>query len=729
MIITSLAWMAATLAVIASATALAKRLDPGSGSFAVVHVIVIAWTWVVAVAATLSVGHRLTGAALIAGVLAVALATAIGCASWNRRWPAASPGDGVEPRTRWPAFLWGALICLWAGHVASGGLLRFTTDWDSLMYHIPLIDYWLQASSLYAPASGQWSNPGGNELLGLWAVAPFPNDSLVMLGNIPATLLLTFGALELGRLLGLAPVVRHSAALAVVSNYVVMKQLVDAENDVAVAGLFVACLCYGLRAARGDRASGFLLGPAALGLLCGVKYYALGLATVAWSSATLMVWSRRGARAGARSALIWVVGAGLVGGFWYARNAIVTGSPFFPMVAGRGPSPLAMDYPSPWQTTFLGNGKPEVWDLAIEAVWKMTGPCQLVAVYAFPAVVTWLSLAGFGLVRGVRLENTDRLMVALAMAGSAAVLWITPMALEDVPGTLNHLRWSYTPIRYGLGALSLATIGLALTIQDVCGSVLRPSDGEVEAGRGPGPRGWRPSILGAALGGSALFQTAGLGKGLKVDWITSLQIAVVLGVASLAASHLWTSGGHARRTIAFAMGLIAMILAAWVIRDLSGKWDVQFTDFYDRNYNTRAIGQLTSLRPKPSLVAYYDYRCYPFFGPRREVRLCQQKPVASFEHLVVYLSRQGVSHLVVRSDDSVKGYDNYRNVKPWLDMHRTQFELVHSDETHAIYRFIQAVEAAHDQGSGRRSPPHQATRPQPETATAADRGGLRTVPQ
>jgi hypothetical protein len=513
-----------------------------------------------------------------------------------------------------------------------------------------------------------------------------------MLGNIPATLLLAFGALELGRLLGLVPIVRHSAAAAVMCNFVVMKQLVDAENDVAAAGLFVTCLCYGLRAARGARASCFLLGPAALGLLCGVKYYALGLAAIAWSFATLAVWSTRGNRAGARTAFIWGVGACLVGGFWYARNAIVAGNPFFPLVVGHGASPVGMGYPSPWQTTFMGNGRPEVWDLAFQAVWKMTGPCQLVAVYALPVVITWLCLTGSGLVRGVCPRNVDRLMVVLAMTGSASVLWITPMALEDVPGTLNHLRWSYTPIRYGLGALSLATIGLVLTIQDVCVWIFQLTDDKVAAERGPGPRGWCSSILGAALGGAALFQLVSLQVGVEVDWPLSLWIAANLGFAALALPRLMPEvGGRAQVLVATTMGCVAAGTAAWGIRCLSESWDAQFVAFYESHYQTGAIGKLNSLTPRPVRVAYYDYRCYPFFGPRRNVRLCQERPVPSFDHLQAYLAGWAVSHIVVRSDQSVEGWDNYRSVDPWLKGHPVEFEEIYSDVTHAIYRVTRPV--------------------------------------
>ena len=44
------------------------------------------------------------------------------------------------------------------------GVLRFPTDWDSLMYHIPLIDHWLQDGSLYAPGCAVWYFPGNTKV-------------------------------------------------------------------------------------------------------------------------------------------------------------------------------------------------------------------------------------------------------------------------------------------------------------------------------------------------------------------------------------------------------------------------------------------------------------------------------------------------------------------------------------------------------------------------------------
>src|SRR5262249_43937211 len=152
---------------------------------------------------------------------------------------------------------------------------------DSLAYHIPLIDQWLHAGSLYAPDCTRWSSPGNNEVLGLWMVAPFSGDFLIHLNNLPPTLLLASTAVGLGTRLGLSRPLAHLGGMAVVCNLVVLKQLVDTENDVAVAACFFAAALYVVRSAEGAGAGSAVLAAVSLGLLAGVKFYALGYAVLA----------------------------------------------------------------------------------------------------------------------------------------------------------------------------------------------------------------------------------------------------------------------------------------------------------------------------------------------------------------------------------------------------------------------------------------------------------------
>ena len=94
-------------------------------------------------------------------------------------------------RTSWLSNLaWWGVACFGAAFVLLNGLFVFPKDWDSLAYHIPLVDQWLLAQSLYAPHGSHWSHPGNYELLGLWAVAPFSGDFVIALANLPVVLLL-----------------------------------------------------------------------------------------------------------------------------------------------------------------------------------------------------------------------------------------------------------------------------------------------------------------------------------------------------------------------------------------------------------------------------------------------------------------------------------------------------------------------------------------------------------
>jgi hypothetical protein len=132
-------------------------------------------------------------------------------------------------------------------HLIVNGLLTFPNSWDALMYHIPFIDHWLQARSLYTPCCPLWSHPGNNEAFTIWIVSPFSGDFLITLGNVPSLLILVYGTLELVRALGLQPLMSHLITLAVVFNTVTMRQLVDVGNDVAVAAFFLAAVSYGVR--------------------------------------------------------------------------------------------------------------------------------------------------------------------------------------------------------------------------------------------------------------------------------------------------------------------------------------------------------------------------------------------------------------------------------------------------------------------------------------------------
>ena len=258
-------WASVSMVLGSSIWRLSQRLAPDDTLAArALHTTVLSWAVIVGVATVLGIGGVLIPALLLLCVAATALLI------WRLNRP---PTIAIRADAS-GLVLWGALIAFGSGYIVTKGLLDFPRDWDSIMYHIPLVDQWLQTQSLYAPKEAYWYYPGNNELVGLWLVAPFSGDFLIGLTNLPAVSVLILGGMELGTSLGLKRTLGLVIGVTLCANYIVFRQLTTQENDVAVAGLFLTGLYYALRFAHSGHPFYLLLGGVAAGLLAGVKYYA-----------------------------------------------------------------------------------------------------------------------------------------------------------------------------------------------------------------------------------------------------------------------------------------------------------------------------------------------------------------------------------------------------------------------------------------------------------------------
>ncbi len=637
-------WLGANALLAAAAWKWVRALfprDPFVETLA--HVLVLCWGSLLVVAFALSLVGALTGPLLLGAVQALALLALL----WRR--PVPLPGsEPAPPGPAEKAWLcgWGALLALGLGHVVTGGLLTFPHDWDSLAYHIPLIDQWLQARSLYAPDGARWSSPGNNEVLGLWMVGAFSGDFLIYLNNLPATLLLAAAAVGLGTRLGLSRGLAHLGALAVVCNFVVLNQLVNAENDVAVAACFFAAAFYALRATEGEGGANTVLAAVSVGLLAGIKYYAFGYAALAGLCWVLLTLAARGRRAALAVVVAGAAGALVFGGYWYARNFVATGSPLYPREFFKHPDTLTLIYPDVAHTSFLGNNRPELLGLYVESVWKMTGPCQLAGVVLAPLALVWLAASGLWLAfrAGRPREGRARLALGLWLAGSGLLLAITPFAVEDDPGTLNQMLWHYCPVRYGMCSLSTATLAALLLLQDGFSGTrrwCRPHPGaEVRA--------WHRLIRALLLlppllfAGAALFQVAWAARRVEIHAADSLLIAgnvVFAAAAVLLVGALWP---RVRPWLGAGLGAAALVAGAWACGALAERWHRGFAAHYDRMLGGGVFRTLAEERPGAGKMCALYHRCYPFFGSRRQYRVCQPVYVYSAEWLAEYFRQQEV---------------------------------------------------------------------------------------
>src|SRR5207248_8066768 len=83
-------------------------------------------------------------------------------------------------------FVGGFLFC----HIIINGVCRLPIAWDSLVYHLPLIDQWIAAQSLYSPQGFYWSYPHNYGILCHWLVAHFSSDFMCPLASLMILVLL-----------------------------------------------------------------------------------------------------------------------------------------------------------------------------------------------------------------------------------------------------------------------------------------------------------------------------------------------------------------------------------------------------------------------------------------------------------------------------------------------------------------------------------------------------------
>jgi len=614
-----------------------------------------------------------------------------------------SAGIGAGNEVCW-LVLWGAVLAFWVGRVIVGGLLELPTDWDTLMYHVPILDNFLQAHSLYSQDCAVWYDPSNNELFGLWMVAPFSGDFLIALNNLPAVILFVLATIGLGRQLGLRGNSCHLTALAALANFAVVRQLLDAGNDVPVAAFVLAALFYGLRYIRASHPPDLLFASICLGLGSGIKYYALGPAAVVGAALVLAALLLRGPRSAGRMLVIGLLGTLLGGGFWYVRNAVLTGLPLYPKGLAPANDPLLEIYPEPWRSTLLGSSRPEVLPLLEKALWQFAGPCHALAFLLLPASVLGLAATGLvGRYRGDKIEGTYRLVLCFILVGSGLALGITPFAAETLPGSLNMLQGGYSPIRFGLCLYSLSLLALAVLLQDLS-QVLRAFIGWVAAKRSwtslDGSMRRRMGRLlaiflvhlpQAAFAGAAFYQAYSIfQRRLPGNLGTACLVGANLLLASWVVRFSWLAWPGLRRGLVAALGIGCCATAGWAADTLSLHWHERFTGHYDRLLHTGTIGKLAALDPTTTRICALSYRYYPLLGSGRQFRVCQPKRVPDLADLLEYLQAHDLTIIAALNVDPFEN-GPYRDQAEWLRQNPRLFPPLHADRTLSLFRVDRSV--------------------------------------
>jgi hypothetical protein len=600
--------------------------------------------------------------------------------------------------------VWSLTVACGVAHVTTG-LFRYPTDFDSLMYHLPIIDQWHRAHSLYAPDSSYWWTPGASEAIGLWCVAPFSGDYLVGLNNLPFVALWAVATFSFARELHMPRGWAHVTTLSSLATYTTLTQLVDASNDIALAATFVTSGVFALHFLRKNSCVDLCLCSAMLGSMCGTKYTALGYCAVLMFGMCGVLGFEKGVVVAVRTAIVVVIGIIVIGGYWYIRNWIVGGSPIYPMGVKQD---IATGYPEIWATTYLGNRDPEVPALALSALWRMTGPVHTMAVLSVPLTLGVLLVQGtirwFAWRAKIRYHlsvniyprakswNT-RWFLSVVVIGSAIILLLTPFCLTDVPGSLRQLRWGYTQNRYGLCFLTSAVIAFMWLGWQMCNiqakrwGRCRVSGTRAHllliGARWLGVRRCQVVAFGA-LTGLAGWQC---GKQLSHTWynFNFLVVGVVmvdLWILSLFVWYLWTRV-TIRLLLPAALGCCSAIVVA--IGLLGARWHQGYGEHYDRFFRV-ALFDSKSKHEWSEPICVVELRPYPFFGSRRQHRVIRPRLVPSHAWLVEYLRNNDAEILVTQSAYDYSYY-LYTDVSRSVRQDTVHFTLLSESGHFAVFRF------------------------------------------
>jgi hypothetical protein len=281
---------------------------------------------------------RLTAGVALALVAGAATLAAAVCATSPKHAPPGEPDHRGSPR--WLRLL---LLCGAIAYVLL--FVRAATlpdySWDGNTYHIPPMNYWARAGYVHwvpvTPVQSELMNgyPKGAELL-TWVLTTLLHaPRFVSLANLCFLPLGVAGIASLGECLGASRRIAWACGSLLLFVPVLLWQSVTSYVDCAFGCASIAALAL-LCQVRAEQESHTVDGRSllglgcALGLVCAIKGSGILLAAVSLLGLWIATFSHNHERS-----CLGVVSAGAacaaVGGHWYLRNYLHTGSPLYPV--------------------------------------------------------------------------------------------------------------------------------------------------------------------------------------------------------------------------------------------------------------------------------------------------------------------------------------------------------------------------------------------------------------
>lgn len=610
----------------------------------------------------------------------------------------------------WVCRAWIVLVAIGLAQIVQYSILTLPFDWDTLAYHLPLVDSWIQTGSITSDRVAYWYVPGNNELLALWFAGLFSGDYWSQLNNVPIVFLLVHSTIGVLIHFGVNQWGRLASVVGMLGCTPVLRQITSVENDVAVGALLVAGALFAVSAVseESSRSRYICLVAIVVGLLAGIKYYALGYAIILTLAIVMAMFAqRRDWRSAIWVANVSFAGFSTLGAPWYVRNWILGGTPLYP----KGFSLLGMS--DPWADV-----RPELAKscLLFASNWEVTrllGWAWFVqgGLWLTVSILSLIPLAGAMIVLGGRVRRRSRqeielLCLGLIGLGSLCVYLLTPNVIETQLGSRNMLLMQYHSVRFGFAMSAIASVILGIAVQRC---IVRLRDGEhLSRVRWQQAlvRTCRVSVAGTVAVAACtslvwvLAPQYGLRRLLQIwnvkVWLhSSLEFSplnwALLTMACLFALVLTLELRIVFPKIRLEYFVATLLLAATPI--VGHRWHRLFDPHFHSLTNTRLNDKIAEHSNGRSTICVCKYRCYPTYGSTREQHVWRPLFLHSPGSFDEQLKLRRVSLVVVPTNDR-HWSSAYEHACGWLESELAErFELVGKTGELRLFKLRQQVSA------------------------------------
>lgn len=407
----------------------------------------LAWVWLTIGTQLLGTLGLLQAASLVGWSL---LGAILGLAAMKRR----AEGDDAPPfePTGWEGWVAAGLV-VWTALILGLPSLLFPVKVvsDGPIYHLYFAARWWKAGELILVASPFGESaatyfPANGDLWFSWLMTTWGGDRLAKVGQAPFLAMACLAAFGCARELGAS----RTSALVAASLFgscspLILFSFEPNVDTIFVAGYLTAAFFFLRHALGRDGLPALLLGGLAAGEALGTKSVGnLFIPPLILAACWAVARRERAARPILIGVVTILIGVATTSEFWFARNAILTGNPLYPLTVKVGGTTLLPGWYGP------GAMRSSIYYLPV-GEWRALGDI-LVAVFDARTVPLWLAAILGAWAIGRPQRSSDGWVWAFAFGAALNVA----------------LYWLFIPYRtqqrFMLQGIGLAVVPLALLL-------------------------------------------------------------------------------------------------------------------------------------------------------------------------------------------------------------------------------------------------------------------------